>query len=472
MQATTSRPVLKVSADGVGVVSHAGTRLIADVADAVGLSAAFADAFSAAGGTRRRVVHDPGRVLTDVAVMLADGGEAIGDLAVLRDQPDVFGPVASVPTAWRVLDSIDERLLGELRQARARARERAWMLRCEAGRGLPTCFAGGRTIPGLVMDLDATLITTHSEKENTAGNYKGGFGYHPLMAFLDNTGEALAGVLRPGNAGSNTAADHITVTDAALAQIPDGQRYGQPILVRADGAGASKKWLWHLRELGTQPGVDLDYSVGFTMTAAIREAIGLLPEAVWTPAWDDEGFPVEFADVAELTGILPQLAGHGWPPGMRVLVRRERPHSGAQLNLFEEANGWRYRCFVTNTPTGQLGWLEARHRAHARVEDRIRCGKDVGLGRLPSRQFNINCVWLELALAAADLIAWTQTILLTGELAKAEPKMLRYRLLHVAARLTRGQRRTRMRLPASWPWKTQILEAFHTLAGLPRPMRI
>ena len=472
MQATTSRPVLKVSADGVGVVSHAGTRLIADVADAVGLSAAFADAFSAAGGTRRRVVHDPGRVLTDVAVMLADGGEAIGDLAVLRDQPDVFGPIASVPTAWRVLDSIDERLLGELRQARARARERAWMLRAEAGRRLPTCEAGGRTIPGLVMDLDATLITTHSEKENTAGNYKGGYGYHPLMAFLDNTGEALAGVLRPGNAGSNTAADHITVTDAALAQIPDDQRYGQPILIRADGAGASKKWLWHLTELGTQPGVDLDYSVGFTMTAAVREAIGLLPEGVWTPAWDDEGYPVDFADVAELTGILPQLAGNGWPPGMRVLVRREQPHPGAQLNLFEETNGWRYRCFVTNTPSGQLGWLEARHRAHARVEDRIRCGKDVGLGRLPSRQFNINCVWLELALAAADLIAWTQTILLTGDLAKAEPKMLRYRLLHVAARLTRGQRRTRMRLPANWPWRHQILAAFHTLAGLPRPMRI
>ena len=193
---------------------------------------------------------------------------------------------------------------------------------------------------------------------------------------------------------------------------------------------------------------------------------------MWTPAWDDEGLPVEFADVAELTGILPQLTGNGWPPGMRVLVRRERPHPGAQLNLFEETNGWRYRCFVTNTPTGQFGWLEARHRAHARIEDRIRCGKDVGLGRLPSRQFNINCVWLELALAAADLIAWTQTILLTGELAKAEPKNLRYRLLHVAARLTRGQRRTRMRLPANWPWRHQILAAFHTLAGLPRPMRI
>ena len=227
--------------------------------------------------------------------------------------------------------------------------------------------------------------------------------------------EALAGVLRPGNAGSNTAVDHITVTDAALAQIPDGQRYGQPILFRADGAGASRKWLWHLTELGTQPGVDLDYSVGFTMTSAVREAIGLLPEAVWTPAWDADGDPVEFADVAELTGILPHLAGNGWPPGMRVLVRRERPHPGAQLNLFEEANGWRYRCFVTNTPSGQLGWLEARHRAHARVEDRIRYGKDLGLGRLPYRQFNINCVWLELALAAADLIAWTQTILLTGE---------------------------------------------------------
>ena len=469
MQATTSRPLLNVTADGTGVVSHAGTRLLADVADAVGVSTAFADAVGAS--RQRRSAHDPGRVLTDVAVMLADGGEAITDLAVLRDQPDVFGGVASLPTAWRVLDAVDEATLAEVRVARARARSRAWLLRAEAGRAIPAAMAAGREIPGLVIDLDATLITTHSEKEHTAGNFKGGYGYHPLLAFLDNTGEALAGVLRPGNAGSNTATDHVDVVDAALAQIPDTELHGQPVLVRADGAGASKQWLCHLAGLRTDTGLDLNYSVGFTTSGKVRDAIGALPELAWTPACNADGEPRDGADVAELTGLLPDLTCAGWPQGMRVLVRRERPHPGAQLTL-ADVDGWRYQCFATDTTIGALAWLEARHRAHARVEDRIRCGKDLGLGRLPSRQFNINAVWLELALTAADLIAWTQTILLHGDLASAEPKTLRYRLLHVAARLTRGQRRTRLRLPSNWPWTDALMAAFTTLAALPRPLRI
>ncbi len=332
-------------------------------------------------------------------------------------------------------------------------------------------MAAGREIPGLVIDLDATLITTHSEKEHTAGNFKGGYGYHPLLAFLDNTGEALAGVLRPGNAGSNTATDHVDVVDAALAQIPDTELHGQPVLVRADGAGASKQWLCHLAGLRTDTGLDLNYSVGFTTSGKVRDAIGALPELAWTPACNADGEPRDGADVAELTGLLPDLTCAGWPQGMRVLVRRERPHPGAQLTL-ADVDGWRYQCFATDTTIGQLAWLEARHRAHARVEDRIRCGKDLGLGRPPSRQFNINAVWLELALTAADLIAWTQTILLHGDLASAEPKTLRYRFLHVAARLARGQRRTRLRLPSTWPWTDALMAAFTTLAALPRPLRI
>ncbi len=469
MQATTSRPPLNVTADGTGVVSHAGTRLLADVADAAGLSAAFGDALGR--GRRRRSAHDPGRVLTDLAVMLADGGEAISDLAVLRDQPDVFGAVASMPTAWRLLDRVGEDDLVELRLARASARERAWLLRAENGRALPSATAAGAPIPGLVIDLDATLVTTHSEKEQTAGNFKGGFGYHPLLAFLDNTGEALAGVLRPGNAGSNTAADHVVVTDAALAQIPDAERHGQPILVRADGAGASKAWLWHLHRLRTEHGLDLDYSVGFTIAEKVRDAIAILPEEAWTAAVDADGEPRDGAQVADLTGLLDHLEQAGWPPGVRVLVRREHPHPGAQLTL-ADVDGWRYKCFATNTALGQHAWLEARHRAHARVEDRIRCGKDLGLARVPSRQFNINAAWLELALTAVDLLAWTQTILLHGDLAVAEPKKLRYRLLHVAARITRGQRRLRLRLPTNWPWRRELAAAFTALAALPRPLRI
>jgi len=468
VQNTTTRPAVTVTADGRGVASHAGSRLLADLADVTGVPQAFSEALG--GLRRRRSRHDPGRVLVDVAVMLADGGEAISDLAVLRDQPELFGAVASTATAWRVLDGIDEAVLGRLRQARAVARERAWLARAELGRVLPAAAAGGRLLPGLVIDIDASLVTCHSEKEAAAATFKGGFGYHPVLAFLDNTGEALAGLLRPGNAGSNTAADHITVTDLALAQIPDTERYGRPILIRADGAGATRDWLAHLRGLRDQ-NLDVEFSVGFAMTRAVQAAIDVLPKTAWTPAIEADGSVRDGADVAEVTGFLDGLTGAGWPDGMRVIVRRERPHPGAQLSLFDQRDGLRYQAFATDTPRGQLAHLEARHRAHARVEDRIRCGKDTGIGRFPSRQFALNAAWLELALTAIDLIAWTQHLLLDGDLARCEPKALRYRLLHTAARITRGQRRTYIRLAEHWTWARDLAAAFTSLALIPHPRR-
>jgi len=442
--------------------------LLADVADACGVSAALSDAL--AGLRERRSGHDPGRVLTDVAVMLADGGEAISDLAVLRDQPEVFGTVASTATAWRVLDSVDDTALGHVRDARARARERAWLLRAEAGRDIPASTAGGRQWPGLVLDVDATLVECHSAKELAAPNFKGGFGFHPVLVWLDNTNEALAGLLRAGNAGANTAADHVRVLDLALAQIPDDHRYGTPILIRADGAGCSKAWLAHVRSLRDEQGLEVQFSVGFTMTERVQDAILALPECAWTPAIDADGSVREGANVAELTGMLPDLTAAGWPDQMRVIVRRERPHPGAQLT-FSDRHGYRFQAFATDTPDGQLAHLEAQHRAHARVEDRIRNAKDTGLGRFPSRQFNLNAAWLELSLLAADLIAWTQTTLLDGDLARCEPKALRYRLLHVAARLTRGQRRLWLRIADHWPWRHQLAAAFARLATLVRPRR-
>jgi Transposase DDE domain group 1 len=202
------------------------------------------------------------------------------------------------------------------------------------------------------------------------------------------------------------------------------------------------------------------------MTPAVQAAILALPTWAWTPAVEADGTVREGADVAELTGMLPDLAAAGWPAGMRVIVRRERPHPGAQLT-FTDIHGWRFQAFATDTPAGQLAQLEARHRAHARVEDRIRCGKDTGYGRFPSRTFAVNAAWLELALAATDLLAWTQTMLLQGDLARAEPKALRYRLLHVAARLTHGQRRTYLRLAATWPWARDLARAFAALGRLP-----
>jgi hypothetical protein len=206
---------------------------VAELADRFGLTAAYREAME--GVRRRSGGHDPGQVLVDIAVAIADGAQTITDLRVLADQPLLHGPVASTATAWRVLDTVDERRLGWLRSARARARRRAWAARAElTGQELPAAYAAGRPVPELVIDLDATLVEVHSEKQGAAAHYKGGFGYHPLLAFCDNTDEALAGVLRPGNAGAN--ADHIRVLDLALAQIPDAWR-PKPILVRADGRG-------------------------------------------------------------------------------------------------------------------------------------------------------------------------------------------------------------------------------------------
>jgi hypothetical protein len=441
---------------------------LADLAEVCGLSAEFSDALALL--RERRGGHDPGRVLVDLAVMLADGGEAISDLGVLRDQPDLFGPVASTATAWRVLNAVDDQVLARLRQARAVARDRLWAQRDDIGCDMPAAMSAGRELPGLVLDLDASLINVHSDKESAAATFKGGFGYHPLLCWLDNTGEALAGRLRPGNAGANTATDHIAVLDDALAQIPDAHRHGTPVLVRTDGAGCSKEFLAHVRSLRRQ-GVQTEFSVGFTMTDPVKAAIDALPRWAWLPAIEADGDLRDHAEVAELTGLLPGLGETGWPTGIRVIVRREHPHPGAQLSLFDHEHGLRYQAFATDTPIGQLAHLEARHRAHARVEDRIRCAKATGLGRFPSRTFTINAAWLELAMVAADLIAWTQTTLLTGDLAKAEPKALRYRLLHVAARITRGQRKLFVRIAEHWPWRHELASAFARLATLPLRLR-
>ncbi len=402
MHGIARSPKIVISGGGSGVVSHAGSRLLAELADRAGVTGLFGDVL--AGLRERRSGHDLGRVLVDLAVMLADGGTTISDLAVLRNQPDLFGSVASTATAWRVLDRVDDRLLAGLRSARATARERVWLQAADTSPLPLTTTAGGREWPGIRVQLDATLVTSHSDKESAAATFKGGYGFHPLTAWCDNTGEALASVLRPGNAGANTAADHITVTDRALAQIPDVHRYGTPILVCADGAGATKAWLTHLRRIRDTQGLDLRFSVGFTMTAAVQAAILALPAEAWTPAIEADGEPRDGADIAELTGWLGDPSAAGWPEGTRVLVRRERPHPGAQLT-FSDADGWRFQTFATDTPAGQLAHLEARHRAHARVEDRIRCARSTGLAHLPSRQFNVNTVWVELVGLACDLLA-------------------------------------------------------------------
>ncbi len=466
MKRTSWSAGLSVSADGVGVVAHAGSVATRLLADRIGLTGELSKAM-----VRRNFNpgHDRGRVLTDVAVMLADGGEAIADIDVLRHQAGVLGPLASPPTVWRTLDEVTPGRLKKIATARARVRRHVW---AQLPDGVPASKAAGTDLDDdlIVLDVDATIVVTHSEKENAAPTFKRTFGFHPLGVWCDNTTEFLAAKLRAGNAGSNTAADHIEVLTDAIAQIPGTHR--RKLLIRSDGAGASHQLLDWLTEQGKARGRSVEYSVGFPITEALRDAIDLVPKKVWTPAIDADGEVREGGDVAELTGLIAKDVLAKWPSGMRVIVRRERPHPGAQLSLFEERDGWRYQAFVTNTMVGQLAFLEARHRAHARVEDRIRHAKDSGLGRFPSRQFDINEVWLMLVQIAADLTAWTRLLALTGDaknLATCEPKALRYRFLHVPARLTHSARRRRLRIPQTWPWAAAVVAVFANIAAIPQP---
>jgi Transposase DDE domain group 1 len=441
------RPVtVEVAADGAGLVSHAGSALIAQVADELGLTRALSSRL--AGLKQRRRGHDPGRVIRDLAVMLADGGECVADLGAVRDQQALFGLVASDATAFRMIDRVasEPALLEALRAAHARARERFWRLH-----GAPE---------RLTIDIDATLITAHSDKEGAAGNYKHGYGFHPLQAYGDETREALAAMLRPGNAGANTAADHVMVLDRALAQIPAECIESLAILVRADRAGATHELAGYCREAGMR------FSFGYELTEPVRAAILEIPKDAWVPALDQDGSHRENGEVVELTDHI-DLAS--WPEGSRLIVRRERPHPGAQLS-FTDHDGYRFQAILTDQPDEDIATLELRHRQRARVEDRIRDDKDTGLAKLPFKEFALNEVWLEIVMLAHDLIVWTQALLLDGELAKAEPKRLRYRLLHVAGRLAFSGRRGKLHLQRTWPWATALAAAFEKLKALPRPV--
>jgi hypothetical protein len=363
----------------------------------------------------------------------------------VRDQQALFGPVASDSTAFRVIDRIasEPALLDALRSARARARERFWQRHGAPAR--------------LTVDVDATLITAHSEKEGAAGTYKGGYGFHPLQAYADETREALGGLLRSGNAGANTTADHQAVLDLALEQIPAEHIEGIEILVRADSAGATHGLVDYCREH------DLRFPVGFGLTEPVRAAILDLPADAWVPALDQDGSIRDNGEVADITDRV-DLAG--WPTRSRLLVRRERPHPGAQLS-FTDHDGYRFQAILTDQRDENIAIIERRHRRRAHVEDRIRDDKDTGLAKFPFREFAHNEVWLEIVLLAHDLIVWTQALLLDEKLATAEPKKLRYRLLHVAGRLAFSARRAKLHLQRTWPWAQELAAAFTKLKALP-----
>jgi hypothetical protein len=438
------RFTVEVSSDGAGLVSHAGSGLLAAVADRVGLTSALTAALAQL--RERNAGHDPGRVIRDLAVMLADGGDCLSDLRAVRDQAPLFGAVASDSTAFRVIDKVAATpgLLDALDAAHAHAREHVWKLTGAPDR--------------VTIDLDATLLAAHSEKEGAAGNFKGGYGFHPMLAYCDETREALAGALRPGNAGANSAADQIEVADAALQQIPRGLIEDIEVLLRVDSAGASHELLDWAHE------ANIRFSVGLDLRENVREQIVQIPDAAWVRAVDQDDQQRLNGQVCELTGL--DLTA--WPDGSRVLVRRERAHPGAQLS-FTDHDGHRFQAILTDQPDQDIALLECRHRARARVEDHIRNDKQTGLSNIPFRDFEHNRVWLKLVQIAHDLLAWTQTLLLTGDLARAEPKRLRYRLLHTAARLALHARTATLRLQATWPWAHELAAAFARLKALPAP---
>ena len=380
------RPFVKITGDGIGIASHAGTRLLADLADAVGLNTAMSAAMAMT--KQRRRGHDRGEVLVDLAVAIADGAETISDLAVLRNQPELFGEVASHPTTW-----------------------------------------------------------------------KRGFGFHPLMAYLDATGEALAGLLRPGNAGSGTASDHVSVLVDALAQLPVDPAETD-VIVRSDSAGWSHGFVDACRDRHVR------FVIGHQLSVDIASVLVDVPEAAWQPAISADGSEWrEHADVVEITDLVGDMFT-GWPQGCRMIARREEPHPGAQLT-FCDVDGHRFQVFATDLPDRDIAYLEALYRGRGRAERQICDSKATGLANLPSHSFKINHAWLQLVLTAHDLLAWCRLLALEGELATAEPKRLRYCLFHTAARITTSSRQRYCRLAASWPWTDDLITAFNRVRNLP-----
>jgi hypothetical protein len=445
-----------VTTDGRGLESHSGAGLLRLAADRFGLTRALRRELD---GVRSWDTHAPGVVVRDLAVVLALGGTAISDIETLRHRhKKLFAKAASEPTAWRTIEALaaDELATTRLFDALAATREQVW--------------AAGATPPGwddpaspAYVDLDATLLTAHSDKEQAAGNYKGGYGFSPILAFLDRgdgRGEPLGLLLRPGNAGANSIDDNADVLEQALMWVPDRPE-GKPLVARGDSAMATKGFVAYARAAGVAVSVSLPIGSHPRVQAAIRRLHA--DAAAWTPAVRPDGSVRDGAHVAELADVPLD----GWVDGLRVIVRREPLHPGAQQTL-EDIDGHRFTAVLTDLD-GDIVTLDRQHRGRARVEDRIKDAKDTGLANLPCGDFARNGVWAALVMVALALVCWVQTLLLDGELALARPPTLRYRLWHVAARIASHGRRVYIRLDADWPWAAALQRAFQRLWALPAP---
>ena len=434
----------RVTGDGAGLVSHAGLAWLAETADLAGLTAGLSTAMAAVGQRR----HDAGRTLGQVVLAFADGATCLSDLAALRAQPSMFGKVGSEATVWRTFERVGPVELRGIAAARAQARVRAW------------AAGAGPAGDALIIDVDSTIITTKADKQDAAPTYKRTYGHHPLLAMCAETDEVLAGILRPGNAGANTAADHIVLLADALAQLPplwqaghhagDERPVERRILVRSDSAGASH---WLAEECVER---NIEFSLGYQTDGRVRDGVACVPTGCWHPAVEADGHRRDGADVVELTGLVNLDA---WPDGTRLIVRRERPHPGAQLSLFDTIEGMRHTAFITNQPGADVAALELQQRQRARAENVIRDAKATGLANLPFDDIVNNNVWMQLCFAANDLLGWAQRIGCTGQLRRTTPKTIRQRLLHIAARITPTA--SRLRLDQHWPWTDALIDAIH-----------
>ena len=466
---------LSVTSDGEGLIGHAGAVLLRKLADQLGLTAGLGPALARTG---KFPLVDRGVALVSMAVAIALGATSMNDITLLAHQEPVFGAAPSDTTVRRTLELADPATLDKIARVRARVRAHVWSLIAARPAGFPWLAIAGKLLAGwLVIDLDATLITAHSDKEGAAPTFKKGYGFHPLGAWLANTTESLAMLLRPGNAGSNTFADHAAVLTAAIRQIPS--RFRSRLLVRVDGAGASHELITHLLSLTSRRRTVL-FTCGWAITEADERAIAVLPAAAWQAAVDQDGAVQEDKHVAEITHLLSRAAG--WPDGLRWIVRRTKPSRRQSKNLtaFERATGWRYSIIVTSIPDAGIPgvpgshhaqFIDVLHREHAIVEDGVRTAKAMGLRNLPSKTWIVNRGWVLAANVAADLSAWCRLLGLYDQedLKDAEPDTLRYRLLSLPARLVRHARARVLKISRTWPWKEAFLACWQRLCALPAP---
>lgn len=468
MQSTSWADRLELVGDDDRVVGFAGALPLRLLAERTGLRGELSQAMGRPGFFP---LYDRGQLLVDLAVAQILGGEAISDFQGLRHLAPVIGPVPSTPTVWRALGEVGELQLGRINAAGTSFRRHWWGLLADRPEGFPWLAVAGRELTGItVLDLDASIVFAASDKEKAAPTYKGGTGFCPNLATCDNTDDVLAIDPRPGNATSNCAADNIALLDLAVSRLPG--RYRHRLLVRLDGAGFSHELLEHIASGGGKRGRHWEFSVGWSCTQTEMTAIETLPEEAWTPGIDQNGDLVEKTFVAELTGLLDLGAWQEKIPGLRILVRSEplHPRYYKRATEREKQLGRRFQLVATNTARGQHAWLDARHRSHVHVENDVKQAKALGLDRWPSRFWAINVAWTQVVALAANLLACFRHLALPdGELREAAPKLLRYRLFHVPARLTRGQRKRWLHLRADWPWVRELIGAWEAVKALAAP---